>query len=286
MAIKIAIRVAYFNTLNKVFGFQIQPNVVTIEGLLTKAIIKSGLVDLKKFKLDYAGRTDHGVNAIAQLISFLLADKFQVIPTRLLHRINSHLSKNIRCWAYAAVEVDFSPRFSATERTYLYIWREPEGKTLDLDFMKTAAQRLIGTHNFRNFSKSDDQKNTIRRLNSIKITQEQQNSSYLFLIKGQSFLWQQCRRIVSHLTEIGRSDIDQVTTVKLLEDNTNLKRPGPLPPENLTLIDISYKPNISFLVEKGIIKKITQDLRTQINFTNIKLSFLDNYYKMLTKNLN
>ena len=112
MCIRVAIKVAYFNTIDRLHGFQIQPDVETIQGLLIQAIKKTGYVDTVNFKLDYAGRTDNGVNALCQVVAFNLSETLTEIPSRFLYQINNFLPKNVRCWAYTSVLNSFKPRFN------------------------------------------------------------------------------------------------------------------------------------------------------------------------------
>ena len=273
MVVRIAIKVAYFNTYNLVHGFQIQPDVETIFSLLKKALMKSDFIQDEEDKVDYAGRTDHGVNAICQVIAFNLNSKFDTIPDRFLQRINSHLPKYIKCWAFSIVSKEFHPRFDAIERAYSYIYTLHHQEMLDVNLMEDSKKLLIGVHNFVNFAKKDsDLDKYEREVNEIKI--KNLDDRIIFSIKAKSFLWQQCRRVFAHLIQIGKKQTDLKYTEKLLYNDGKIIKPTPLPPEFLVLTNISYK-NIKFTEDGSIKLKILQILYEDLIENTKKINFLD-----------
>ena len=272
MGLRIAVKVAYFNTFNMVHGFQVQPDVETIFSLLKKALLKSEFIDDRESKIDYAGRTDHGVNAISQVIAFNLNKRFTVVPERFLHRINSRLPKNIKCWAFSIVPSEFKPRFDALERSYYYVYTLQQQELLDIDLMKKSKDLLIGFHNFINFAKKDNDNDNYER--EIKeITIKENNDRILFSITAKSFLWQQCRRIFAHLVQIGKKQIGSQYTEQLLLNSGKIIKPTPLPPENLVLTNILYQ-DISFLEDTSIKLKILQILHENMFENTKKVNFL------------
>ena len=261
MSLHVAIKVAYFNTKNFAHGFQIQPDIETIFGYIQKALIKAKFIDKEDDSLTYAGRTDHGVNAISQVIAVLLKD-YPQIPERFLFRINKFLPLNIRCWSYAIVTGDFHPRFDALERSYIYIYTKDRSDDLNIHLMNQASKILIGTHNFINFAKKDskDDKYT-RELREITI--KESNDALIFFLSAKSFLWQQCRRIVAHLIQIGKRELSIDDTIKLLSTTDKAVKPTPISPENLILTDIKYE-NVHFIEEEAIKLKIHQIILSEI----------------------
>lgn len=277
----ISIKVAYFNTKDIARGFQIQPEVDSIFGFLLKSLEKSKFLDEENKHLAYAGRTDYGVNAISQVISFHLNKAFNEIPERFLHRINSRLPINIRCWAYSIVPNEFHPRFQALERHYWYIYTTQVNENLDLTKMIQAGDLLQGTHNFVNFAKRDTElDNFTRTLN--KITIEKINDVFLFKLYAKSFLWQQCRRITAHLIQIGNGSLDISETYKLLNEINGITKPTPLPPENLILTDIIYE-NIRFTEDRTVKLKIYQMIDEELHSIKKKENSLIYFKKLFNK---
>lgn len=67
--------------------------------------------------------------------------------------MNSVLPPEIRVHGYTEVPPYFDARFSCLYREYKYFFNL---KSMDLDKMKQAAEKLVGVHDFRNFCKKDD----------------------------------------------------------------------------------------------------------------------------------
>lgn len=281
MGIYIAIRVAYIAT--NYHGWQFQPDKPTIEGVLRQALLKSKLIHNTKIKeFKYAGRTDKGVNAIAQTIVFPLNNNLG-IPDRFLYRINTNLPKSIRCWAYSEVMPEFHPRFDAVERTYQYSWYEPGLSELNWNLAIKNSQKLIGFHDFQNFAKKDNPNpDTKRKITAITIKLIK-DDLVLIELRAPSFLWQQCRRISSHLLQLARNEVDVTSTLKLLASPV-INKPQPLPPDFLTLTEVKYL-NIHFNIDKYIIEKIVDDLNFNLVlqkriFTSLEV-FKEKFNQML-----
>ena len=264
----LAIKFAYIFS-NTFSGFQWQPRVPTIEGAIKHALLEANIsFNDTSGSFEYAGRTDKGVHAWDQTTKIVL-DSHE-IPQRILYRINAHLPKNIISWAYTAVETTFSPRFDAESRTYSYLYVYSDIAQLNIERMNLGASKLIGTHDFRNFCKNDPAVHEYKRkLISIQVMPVLDNTCIHFKITGQSFLWQQVRRTVTHLIELGRNSIEENETELLLEDKSK-RKPMPMPAEGLILDHIAY-PNITWNYEIPIIRKFQNNmLKELINYkTNV-----------------
>lgn len=279
----VALKVAYHSTYGTHHGWQIQPNLRTIEGDVRRALLKSGLVcQTSVEKLTYAGRTDQGVNAIGQTVAVELVGSSSTIPDRFLHRLNHYLPQNIRFWAFTAVPDSFHPRYQAVRRIYRYVWYNPSIKAVHVTRMRQAAHLLVGEHDFRNFSKNDDSKPTIitkRSLDDIKLSFDQPGVLVVQL-EAPSFLWQQCRRITSHLLEVGFAKADLATTKALLEGDPKT-RPLPMPPEHLTLVDVIYE-GLCFVTDTSVLEKMMMVLNKELQERARLLHSLEGYSHSLS----
>ncbi len=148
-------------------GWQIQPNLPTVQGTLAQAIHR---VTGETVLPQGSGRTDTGVHALAQVATFSLTVP---IPAANLHRaLNRALPASIRVLSVEAVPEDFHARHSALRKTYEYrilpcgnedricspmlapyVWacRLP----LNLEILQQAATHILGTHDFTSFAASD-----------------------------------------------------------------------------------------------------------------------------------
>lgn len=162
-------------------GWQIQPNAVTIEQLLDKAI---NSLTGENVHVTGASRTDAGVHAMGNVAVFKTNS---TIPgRRWAYAINRFLPDDIVVQASWEVEKNFHPRHCNTVKTYEYkILNTPfpfpkernyswhVSHDLNINNMKEAAQILIGEHDFKSFCCVRTQtESTVRHICSIEIIKE------------------------------------------------------------------------------------------------------------------
>jgi len=213
------------------YGFQRQPNMKTVEGVLIETLEKIGWIDSPETSnYNNAGRTDQGVNALSQTIAFNTQEKV-ILPA-----LNTNLPEDMRCWAYAQVSEDFNPRRDAISRTYQY-YAVYEGENLRA--MKKASSLLKGTHNFKNLCTPKPNERTVRTLFESKV--EKNGDLLIFTFTSKGFLWKMVRKTVTVLREIGSGE-KPLQYLKDLLDPNNKPRGGvtPADPYGLILFDIKY----------------------------------------------
>lgn len=162
-------------------GWQIQPNAVTIEQLLDKAI---NSLTGENIHVTGASRTDAGVHAMGNVAVF---NTNSTIPgRRWAYAINRFLPDDIVVQASWEVEKNFHPRHCNTVKTYEYkILNTPfpfpkernyswhVSHDLNINKMKEAAQILVGEHDFKSFCCVRTQtESTVRHIYSIEIIKE------------------------------------------------------------------------------------------------------------------
>ncbi|MHA1506528.1 MAG: tRNA pseudouridine(38-40) synthase TruA [Candidatus Asgardarchaeia archaeon] len=223
-----ALKVAYLG--ERFHGFQRQPHLRTVEGEILNALKESTLVeDIATSGYSYSGRTDKGVSAVGQTISFLTEKE----PN--LGYINSLLPDDIFFWAYTEVDLDFDPRRDALSRTYLYFYPYSDE---DIDLMKEAAKNLEGLHDFRYLSKSYKKEvSTVREIKEVSVSLKDDVISFSF--KAKSFLWQQVRRMVSLILMVGKGILSLEEVSEILDGKLR-KNIAPAPAHGLILFDVSY----------------------------------------------
>jgi len=200
-----------------------------------------------------AGRTDAGVHAEGQVANFYTSNPS--IPLAGLRRaINSRLPGDIAVRSAAEVPDDFHASRSARGKTYRYrIYIAPirpvvlhkqvyhYWRTLDARKMQEAGLRLIGTHDFRGFATSADQRdNTIRTIFRCEVSEH--GPEIRLAVTGDGFLYNMVRNIVGTLIEIGRGrwKPQRIDTILATGDR---KLAGPTaPPYGLTLQCVYYTP--------------------------------------------
>ncbi|CAL8072428.1 unnamed protein product [Orchesella dallaii] len=194
----------------------------TIEAHLFRALTVTKLIeDRSKSNYNRCGRTDKGVSAFQQVISIDLRSKIvdgqeTIDYCNLLNRV---LPREIRAVAWAPVLKGFSARFDCIRRTYNYYF--PRGG-LNLQNMQTAANYLVGEHDFQNLCKQDKDKTTMRRVIKADIVapDSPDGDSSLDMCKlvivGQSFVWHQIRCIAAVLILVGKGLEEPEVVLELL----------------------------------------------------------------------
>ncbi len=230
-------------------GWQVQTKGKTIQGFIQKKI--SYLLN-EKITLIGSGRTDTGVHAIEQSAHFDVTEKIQNL-NKFLKSINYFLNKHeIAIIKIKRKNMKFHSRFSAKERIYKYIifnqlskpiLQNKRGwfviKNLEIEIMKKAAKKLIGTHDFSTFRASGcNAKSPIRSIKSVKIKKTKNKIELEF--RSQSFLKQQVRSMVGCLKYIGEKKwtLKKFRSV-IKSKNRNLCAP-PAPAEGLFLKKVLY----------------------------------------------
>lgn len=233
--IRVALKIAYIGEF--FFGSQRQKNFITIDGEIIRCLKTLNIIeDEKKNKYYSCCRTDTGVNAITYVVTF--DTNIEVSYPKM---INSIIKENIFVYSYSIVPLNFHPRYSATNRSYLYIMNN---LNYDIEIMKAGAKLLLGKHDFYNFCKNNKNIVTTRTINKINISLVS-NKIYV-TIEASSFLWKMVRKIIYSLSLIGQKERNIDWILKLLNPskyNENLKC---MPSNGLILKNIEYKNYLLF----------------------------------------
>lgn len=227
------------------FGFQIQPNVPTIQGELETALSK---VTGENIEVIGAGRTDAGVHAINQVVNFKTNSKIQV--EKLLIALNSLLPDTIVVKDAQEVPIDFHSRFSAKSRSYIYLlyissypspflrnyaWYLKEKP--DIERMLDVLDLFKGQKDFTSFSKSNGE-SSIRQVYDISIIER--NEFIIFYIKANGFLRGMVRLIVKAIVDVGYGIIDKQDISSIFEAKKRGLIKGIAPAGGLYLYKVEY----------------------------------------------
>ncbi len=197
-------------------GFARQPGLDTVQGRLEAAL---RIVLGREVQTTAAGRTDAGVHALGQVVSFpALGDEPD--PDRLRRSLDALSGDEIVIKEVRRARAGFSARFDATARQYRYrvvtgsappvflakhAWHVP--RALDVDAMRAGAAHLVGEHDFRSFcvTGSSQSKRTVRRVDVIEIVHEEHlgEQCVCVFVEGNAFLHSMVRIIVGTLVEVG-----------------------------------------------------------------------------------
>lgn len=238
-------------------GFARQPGQLTVQGSIEEALT---LIFRRPVETVCAGRTDSGVHAKGQVVSFEIeeAEYEQRSDYKLLRSLNALTHEDISVRAIERKPQDFSARFSATMREYHYFictdkaapllmknfcWHIP--KELDLEAMRQAAAYLIGEHDFKSFcmAVSAEGKSTMRNVFSISVEPQELWGEQLVVItvKGNAFLHSMVRTIVGTLVAVGRGQRKPEWVAEVLEARNRSAAGENAPAQGLVFWRVSYE---------------------------------------------
>lgn len=198
-----------------------------------------------------AGRTDTGVHALGQVVDFTIEKQTTLDSVR--DGINYHLKPHpVAIVEIEEVEEDFSARFDARQRHYLYriLDRRPPPtvskglvahvpKSLDAEVMHRAAQVLVGSHDFTTFRSSMCQaKSPVKTLDAISVSRV--GEEIHVNVRARSFLHNQVRSFAGTLIKVGEGkwSVDDVEAALQAKDRAKC---GPTAvPHGLYLVKVDY----------------------------------------------
>jgi tRNA pseudouridine38-40 synthase len=234
-------------------GWQVQRGKRTVQAEVAKAVQR---VTGERVTVVGAGRTDAGVHAEGQVAH--LCSRTRIRCEHLVHALNANLPPDVAVLRVDEVPAGFHAQFHASGKTYRYRVLQRSVRSalrrdraygfrapLDVDRMRAAAARLVGTHDFRAFcTEARTRKRTERRVDRLDIRRE--GDEVLFEIAGSGFLYNMVRTVVGTLlwVGIGKLTPDDVSAILASRDR---RRAGPVvPPQGLTLVEVRYpEPRIS-----------------------------------------
>ena len=205
------------------FGYAKQVDKITLQEEVETKLSK---ILNSKIKIYASGRTDKKVHAIEQVADFTI-DK-DIDCNKLKIQLNKILNDDIHINNIEKVSEEFSSRFSAKKKTYIYIINPAEPtpflrnyeffeSRIDLNKIKECLSLFKGNHNFQNFtSKESDEDNFIRTIYDFKILVR--NGKYIFKITGNGFMKYMVRKIIGVLIEIGKGKL----TKEFIKENLDV----------------------------------------------------------------
>jgi tRNA pseudouridine38-40 synthase len=201
-------------------------------------------------RIEGSGRTDQGVHALGQVISFRVPRLWP--ENELARALNSTLPKDIRAMASSPVDAGFHARRSAVSKHYRYLLDVGEtqhavrrryaghtGFKLDRAVIDSVAGLFIGRKDFASLRNAGtDVKTTIREVTRSEVHWE--GSTMIFDVEADGFLRRMVRSMVGGLIEAGRGAVTIDHLLSALDAKDRSRWPKPATPEGLYLVEVRY----------------------------------------------
>ncbi|MFO0580951.1 MAG: tRNA pseudouridine(38-40) synthase TruA [Anaeromyxobacter sp.] len=234
-------------------GFQHQPGLPTVQDAVEAALATVGV----RAPLAVAGRTDAGVHALGQVVSF--AARTALEPGALRAALNAALPEGILCLDARRAPDGFHARASATSRTYVYLvgapvpeplrpyaWSLPDPRAFpgvdrapDPGRIRAALAHAVGTHDFTGFARPGEQKGTVRTVTRADVVTAEWAQLHALVFEGRGFLRAMIRHLVGTAVAAGVGVLEPDALAELLRARARyrgVRAPG----WGLTLAGVTY----------------------------------------------
>jgi tRNA pseudouridine38-40 synthase len=199
-------------------GFQRQPGLPTVQESLDDALASLGV----RAPLAVAARTDAGVHALGQVVSF--AARAALDPEALRRGLNAALPEGLAVTDAWRVPPSFHARNTALARTYVYLvgapppsdlaayaWTLPDPRgfpgleraRLDPGALREALAFALGTHDFTGFARPGEQRGTVRTLLRAEVHTATWTPLHAVVLEGKGFLRAMVRNLVGTAVTVG-----------------------------------------------------------------------------------
>ncbi|HET9408548.1 MAG TPA: tRNA pseudouridine(38-40) synthase TruA [Candidatus Sulfotelmatobacter sp.] len=234
-------------------GWQVQPDAATVQGTLAEAIAR---LTGEKVLPQASGRTDAGVHALAQVVTF--ATESSVPTENFVKAFNDILPASVRVLEVTEAAGEFHARHSARAKTYRYrvyrggicppflaryVWHFPY--PLNEEAMKRAAGLVVGEHDFTSFAaadpergREDDPASNVREIFSS--AWERSGEEFVYTVSGSGFLHHMVRNLVGTFILVGKETLQVEDTRRILEARNRSAAGATAPASGLYLVKVEY----------------------------------------------
>ena len=234
-------------------GWQVQPDTTTVQGTLASAI---GRITGEKVLPQGSGRTDAGVHALAQVVTFVTESS---VPTKNFRKaLNGVLPASVRVLDVTEAPPEFHVRHSALAKTYRYrifrgsicppflakyVWHFPY--PLDEEAMGRAAGLVVGEHDFTSFAAIDPERgrekgivSNVRRIFSSgwgRVGEE-----LVYTVRGSGFLHHMVRNLLGTFILVGKRTLAVEDVTRILAARSRSEAGATAPASGLYLVNVEY----------------------------------------------
>ncbi len=233
-------------------GWQVQPDAATVQGTLASVI---GRITGEKVLPQGSGRTDAGVHALAQVMTFVTESS---VPTEnFLKAMNDILPSAIRVLEVSEAPAEFHARHSAKAKTYCYriyresicppflaryVWHYPYPLLEEL--MAQAASRVNGEHDFTSFAAVDPERGRDEPVSNVRTifssVWARSGEELTYTVRGTGFLHHMVRNLVGTFILVGKGTLRVEDVTRILSARTRSAAGATAPASGLYLVNVEY----------------------------------------------
>ena len=235
------------------YGWQVQPERTTVQGTLASAI---GRITGEKVLPQGSGRTDAGVHALAQVMTFMTESS---VPTEnFVKALNDILPASVRVLEVVEMPAGFHARHAARAKSYRYriyrgaicppflaryVWHYPH--PLDEHAMEQAAGLVVGEKDFTSFAAVDPERGREAETRSnvrtiFSSTWERAGEELIYSVRGSGFLHHMVRNLVGTFLLVGRGTLQVEDITRILEARDRSAAGATAPASALYLVSVEY----------------------------------------------
>jgi tRNA pseudouridine38-40 synthase len=232
-------------------GWQWQPDKRTIQGELEAALER---ITRQRPKCFASGRTDAGVHALGQVVSF--ASETQLAPQVLARALNAELPEDMLVFEVAQAAEGFHAQRDAVRKRYRYVIEDGRLRDLferkyvwhiyqrlDVSAMQQADAGLIGTHDFASYETTGSQRLTTERTVFDLFVERRESKltdRIVIEVEANGFLYNMVRNIVGTLVAVGKGKEAPAWPAKVLALRDRTKAGMTAPAQGLFLVNVEY----------------------------------------------
>jgi tRNA pseudouridine38-40 synthase len=226
--------------------------------------VKLGVLLQEPVRCWGAGRTDQGVHATGQVVSFETGSL--LTPEKMFRGLSALLDPAVKVVSLEPAGPGFHPRFSARRRLYHYYLLPSSGPSpfwsrlcwcypgsLQVEAMQHAARPLLGSHDFSAYARQPEPgESRIRELLRIEIGRDllsprmalgpfgQIGGLICFEVEANAFLRRMVRQLVANLVKVGSGEWPLERPYAILKSGDAEQSAPPAPPQGLFLVSVDY----------------------------------------------